>query len=78
MSLALVRPCLGLSSSSHVPFFHISYYSSVIILVYASSSTFTLLFSCARYPVLNTHLAHGTPVPYSPYKMIFVFLGDKG
>ena len=47
--------------SAHVPFFNISYYSFTIIFVFASP----LLLPCAKYPVWNTHLVHGIPVPYS-------------
>ena len=53
-SLALVRPCFGLSYSPHVPSFHISYYSLTITLVSAPTSCFTLSVPmrevyCVRY-----------------------------
>ena len=49
-------------SCAPVPFFHISCYSLVTIVVSASP----LLFSCVMYTVWDTHSLHRIPVPYSP------------
>ena len=47
--------------SAHVLSFHILYCALAIIL----ASTSSLLYPCARYPVSDTHLAHGFPSPFS-------------
>ena len=59
MSLALVRSCLGLFPiRTHVPFFHISSYSP-IILVSTSSSYFTLTVLMLEVYLWDTHLVPG-------------------
>ena len=61
-SSALVRFCLGLSPpySVHVPSFHISYYS-LIILVSAPSSCFTL-----AVPMREVYCVEYTPCAWDP------------
>ena len=42
----------------------VNYYSCLLLTLPSP-----LLFPCTRYTVLDTHLVHGIPVPYSRYKM---------
>ena len=64
--LGLVRDFSLSCSRSFLPDFLLPLHYSCLFFRFASS----LQFLCATYPVLDTHLVHGIPVPRSPYKMV--------
>ena len=52
-------------STFHSFIFH-DIFSMILVLWGQALLAWPLLFSCARYPVCDTHLVHGIHVPYSP------------